>query len=186
MDGWLNADLKPRDASQVFLDATRPFPFPDACFEVVFTEHVIEHMVFDHGQNLLREALRCLKPGGIIRVSTPNLRNICGLMELEADEDTRAIRRQYMEISAKKYLAPEHPTNPSFLLNHFFWDFDHYFLYSPETLRYAMERAGFTDVRAVVSGSSEHPLLQGVEHHGEVVGAEVDQFETMIHEARKP
>src|SRR5438093_6396512 len=71
--GWLNSDYHPHDATQYHLDATEPFDIPDESFDLVFCEHMIEHISFSDGLNMLRECHRILKPGGRMRIATPPL-----------------------------------------------------------------------------------------------------------------
>jgi len=75
--GWLATDLNayvaPNGTRIVALDATKPFPIPADCFDFIFTEHMIEHVSFDDGLNMLSECYRILKPHGVLRVVTPSL-----------------------------------------------------------------------------------------------------------------
>jgi len=49
---------------------------PDESFVVVSGFHIAEHLPFDVLQNLIKEALRVLKPGGLLILETPNSENI--------------------------------------------------------------------------------------------------------------
>ncbi|MGE4546390.1 MAG: class I SAM-dependent methyltransferase [Desulfurella sp.] len=49
---------------------------PDESFVVVSGFHIAEHLPFDVLQNLIKEALRVLKPGGLLILETPNPENI--------------------------------------------------------------------------------------------------------------
>jgi len=98
VEGWLNVDsspwfLLPRSAhvvlaalhlserSAAFARATyawvrfvpdRPLPLPAESFEAVYCSHVLEHMPAYAIPHLLTEFHRVLKPGGVVRVLTPN------------------------------------------------------------------------------------------------------------------
>lgn len=49
---------------------------PDDSFVVVSGFHIVEHLQFDVLQNLIKEILRVLKPGGLLILETPNPENI--------------------------------------------------------------------------------------------------------------
>src|SRR5919198_3592341 len=91
--GWLNTDLIPItaadrssrsepgllarvDGERFFLqhDATEPFPIADASFDWVYAEQFIPVLTPFEAVALLAEARRLLKPGGLVRISTPDLR----------------------------------------------------------------------------------------------------------------
>src|SRR5271169_951480 len=46
LENWFNTDLDPRKEGVYYVDATQPLPFPDHCFDFVFSEHLIEHIPF--------------------------------------------------------------------------------------------------------------------------------------------
>ncbi|MFM8468714.1 MAG: class I SAM-dependent methyltransferase [Limisphaerales bacterium] len=95
--GWLNVDFNPytRQPGQLYLNATRTFPFAEASFDYVFSEHMIEHIWWPDGQTMLKESHRILKPGGKIRISTPNLASITSLL----DPPRTAIKEQYLKLA---------------------------------------------------------------------------------------
>src|SRR5262245_54774413 len=64
LKNWFNTDLDPREEGMYYVDATQPLPFPDNSFDFVFSEHMIEHIPFAAGLELLRECRRVLKPSG--------------------------------------------------------------------------------------------------------------------------
>jgi len=179
--GWLNADYSPRFEEVIYLDATKPFPFPDNSVDYIFTEHMIEHVTYTDGQKMLKECHRVLKPGGRIRVSTPNLRNIASLMSQPATEEAR----NYIRKVSAKYIPLNTQHLPGFVVNNFFWDFWHLFVYDPDTLRQTLEEAGFAPSSSMTSGKSTVPDLCGLERHQAAVGADLDAFETMIFEGIK-
>ena len=170
--GWLNTDLHDYGRSDlVFLDVRERFPLPDASFDVVYSEHMLEHLSYAEGQHCLRECFRVLRPGGLIRTATPSLERLARLYE-GGDLQKRYVRW------AVETLDPElHAQLPGAVVNNFFRSWGHAFIYDPETLRHALAEAGFTDIERREIGElethlSEHP--------------EFNAFETFVLEARRP
>ncbi|QWF71565.1 methyltransferase domain-containing protein [Methylomonas paludis] len=56
-------------------DLTKPFPWPDASVDVVYSSHTLEHLSKQQGRRFLAEAYRVLKPNGIIRIVVPDLQH---------------------------------------------------------------------------------------------------------------
>jgi SAM-dependent methyltransferase len=73
LPGWLSVDKVCVRPAVVYMDATKRFPFPDASFDAIACEHLIEHVSYAEGQVMLRECRRILKLGGVLRLSTPDL-----------------------------------------------------------------------------------------------------------------
>jgi SAM-dependent methyltransferase len=48
-----------------------PFPFEDESFDLIFAGEVIEHLIDTDG--FMRELRRCVRPGGAVLITTPNL-----------------------------------------------------------------------------------------------------------------
>ena len=187
-DGWLNADFAPRRPTDIFMDATRPFPLPSESFDFVFSEHMIEHVYFLQGRQMITECYRILKPGGRIRIATPNLEQIVGLRTAKPSPE----QRQYVTWAIANHVAGGGETilrdhyRPAHVINNFFWEFGHYFVYDEETLAATLTEAGFLDVVSCEPGDSTVPELRDLESHGALIGDQYNRFETMVFEARKP
>jgi SAM-dependent methyltransferase len=54
-------------------DLRKGIPAPDDSVDVVYHSHVLEHIDRDIAPIFLRECLRVLRPGGILRVAVPDL-----------------------------------------------------------------------------------------------------------------
>ena len=189
LDGWLNADFTPQRPSDIFMDATRPFPLPANSFDFVFSEHMIEHVPFSPGRRMIAECYRVLKPGGRIRIATPNLEQIVGLRTAIPSAE----QRQYVSWAIANHVLGALETDrredlyrPAYVINNFFWDFGHYFVYDLETLVATLSAAGFLDAVVCAPGESTIHDLCGLESHGALIGEEYNRFETMVVEARKP
>lgn len=76
---WVNLDISPRHPSVLQCDVVRGIPFGDDHFDVVYHSHMLEHIRRRDVQPFLQECRRVLKPGGILRVATPDLERLCEL-----------------------------------------------------------------------------------------------------------
>lgn len=179
---WLNADLVPREEGIIFLDATQRFPFADNSLDYIFTEHMIEHISYQDGQKMLRESFRVLKPSGKIRTATPNLAALIALYNTQkTDTQTR-----YIKFSVDRYLPDIGIYRDSFVINNFFRNFGHQFIYDPPTLDEALRRAGFVNITEHNVGESDDEHLRGIEQHGQDITDEFNKLETFVLEASKP
>ena len=78
---WTNVQfsLAPRsaDGKMNYHDLRRPLRFADNTFDAADASHVFEHLTPEEGRHFAGELYRVLKPGGVCRVSTPDLERIC-------------------------------------------------------------------------------------------------------------
>ena len=49
-------------------------PYPDESFHAIVVTRMIEHLTLEENRKFLLEIFRILKPGGVVRLSTPNLK----------------------------------------------------------------------------------------------------------------
>lgn len=182
LDGWLNTDLFPRAKEIVYLDATKRFPLNDDSFSYVFSEHIIEHIEYTHGLNMLRECFRILKPGGMIRISTPSLSFLVELYQPEKNE----VQNQYIDWAAQSFAPDIIKHKEVFVINNFFYNFDHKFIYDMNILQDAMAAAGFVDLIPCAVGESKIHEMQGLESHSNLISEEFNKLETFVIEGKKP
>lgn len=182
---WLNTDIEPV-AGEAYLDAAKPFPLPDGVLSYVFSEHLIEHLSYRDGLMMLRECYRTLKPGGKVRIATPDLLKLVGLFQTPRTD----AMRNYVDGKLKAPYWPERlPLTVSpecVILNYELKSFGHQFVYDPRTLRDSLERAGFQDVKQFVSGESDDLQLKGLEVRHTWVEHAVSDYETMVFQAVRP
>lgn len=183
LPGWLNTDVydDKRTNEVVYLDARKPFPLPDESFDVVFTEHMIEHLLYSDAVRCLRECRRVLKPGGRIRVATPSLDRLVQLYDAAPSD----LHDRYIRWSVETFIGEADAYLPGFVLNNFLRDWGHLFVYDEQTLRHVLHSAGFTDIEERTVGESDDPELTGLERHGEMIPPEFNVFETLVLEGRR-
>lgn len=188
LPGWLNTDVQVFRRGHVeFLDATRPFPLADGAFDYVYSEHQIEHIPLEAGEHMIAECFRVLRPGGVVRIATPDLERIAALAATALDDD----QRHYVDYISRMLGLPG--PDAARVINSMFRAFGpdaetgHQFIYSFHALADRLRAAGFTDVRRCELGESSHDALRGIERHTEVIGDErVVRYETLIVEGTRP
>jgi predicted SAM-dependent methyltransferase len=156
LSGWLDSDLV---AGAIYLDVTRHLPFPDASLHYVYGEHVIEHVSERAARRLLAEALRVLRPGGVLRLTTPDVEKLIAMYEGRGPIEWREYAGWLAE-------ARERYTQPAQLLNDQMRLWGHRYVYDEADLTQRLREAGFSEVRRYEPGESDDPLLAGIDGHG--------------------
>lgn len=152
--GWVNidADTIYADPAKLFLpaDLTLRHPFPSDFFRFQFSEDFLEHLDQAESIIFLAEAFRCLKPGGVLRLSFPGLRSVLREHYTSGGYEGAALGRQ------KEYEA---------------WGHKH--IYCEESLTLVATHIGFTKVDFVDFGISEHEELCGLDSRKHQIGFNV-------------
>lgn len=151
-------------------------------FYVVYSEHLIEHLEFTSGVQLLQEVYRVLKPQGFIRFSTPDLLRLTKLLDVQ-NEDTHL---KYIHTINHLFSEADDLSDPTFPLNSVFYSHDHKFLYTQKLLERIYADVGFSDIKRFDPLVSDVKHLCGLEKHGMLLGDErLNTFECMVIQARK-
>ena len=182
LPGWLNTD-RGAHARATYLDAARPFPLPAASFDRVLCEHLIEHLERETGAAMLAECARVLRPGGRIRVSTPDLTVVAKLVEAGRSGDEVAAR--YVHWCAEGFLSGADGDRPGLVVNQLFYGWGHRFLYDHDTLAHALVANGFERVCRHPYGRSDDPELEGIDSHADEDNLEMVAYETLVLEAQR-
>ena len=136
---------------------------------------------------MLKECNRVLKPGGKIRISTPDLETIVSLYVQEDKNSKSELQDEYIRWIVDMRYSDIGIYSAVFAMNIAFLDWGHRFLYDRKTLQRVLEEAQFTDINRFESGISSDEALSSIEAHGKNVGnVAMDSFETMILEATSP
>lgn len=156
LDGWLNTELTPR-GTQIFLDATRRFPFADGTFDLIYSEHMIEHIAYPDAERMVGECRRVLRPGGTLRIVTPDMAFLRSLL----DGTPHLQRDAYFEFY-RRHHALTGPLSPTHFVNHFVRAWGHQFIHDRSTLTELLSHAGFRDIIVCPINESRVSELNGL------------------------
>jgi predicted SAM-dependent methyltransferase len=123
--GWTNIDLLGAPKALPW-NLAHGIPYPDGSVDVVFHEHVLEHMPLHAGFALTKECRRVLRTGGVLRFGVP-----------DAEAVIRSYARQINTVWAES--AP----TPMLAVCGLFYDDGHRAMYDSLTLEMLCRAAGF-------------------------------------------
>jgi predicted SAM-dependent methyltransferase len=143
---WWNVDIRDFVGVDEIIDATARWPWSNLDF--VYGEHFLEHLSLDGALRFAREAARALRPGGVLRLSTPSLEHVWVThFRPEADGTSLAA------------------ISETYAANRAFHGWGHQFLYSRAMLERLLTAAGFEDLTFHDYGMSDIPAFKGIERH---------------------
>ena len=184
LPGWYNIDYPP---AELALNLRWPLPFDSNSIELVFLSHLLEHLYKKRdAPRLLREILRVLRPGGVVRIIVPDA-EVYMRAYVENDEKFFAMQRQVWFTWAPRartrleailgYLgAPEIPGALT----------QHKYGYDFPTLALVLQDAGFQNIERSSFMGSRHDALR-VDDTSFVAEANVDgRYASLFVEAQKP
>lgn len=177
--GWLNVDLFP-PPGVTHMDASLRWPFETGSIHAVLCEHMIEHVPKSLGEHILRETRRVLKPGGWLRVVTPDLNWFSSRILAPASQAEEA----YLTYLSGFLGKPVDSWCDA--INLCFYEHGHQYIWSIEELKASLVRAGFSDFQITRAAMPVQDVFHGVEGHPRLVGVENDAIEAFAIEAMAP
>ena len=148
----------------VHADVSRRLPALDSSADFVYSSHMIEHLNRWQGLAFVRECHRVLRPGGLVRLATPDLRQIVidyldGTSPLVSRHPTRA------DAFCAEYGAYADPQANSVrrLLKKFAGGDSHQWLYDADSLEFLLREGGFSQVRRCDFREGALPELDRIE-----------------------
>jgi predicted SAM-dependent methyltransferase len=159
--GWIDADIDPQDEHVMRMDATKEFPFADEMFDYIYSGHLLEHVSYRCGLSMLRECYRTLKPGGVLRITTPDTDTLMRWLEAPTETDNEYFQYQHEQ-------DPIGVAEPDgcHVFNNFVRAWGHTFIYDRVTLRHLFTQAGFRDLENLAVRYSQHEELKNLEPVG--------------------
>ncbi len=165
LEGWRNHD---RD-----VDLRKPLPWVDGAAEFIFCEHTIEHLTTPEGVRLIEECFRVLAPGGVLRLSFPDVARIWALGASDITRRVDAQRERGVDVSTREDCIRQALTGCG-----------HLSAWTEQIALIVLQSAGF-DPYAVRYGVSPVAALAGIDGHHLATGSTVE-LETSAVEGFKP
>jgi hypothetical protein len=144
LEGWLNLDIQHLPGVDLVVDVNQGLHWKGV--EAVYAEHFLEHLDLDRAIAFLLDVHRCLGPGGVVRLSTPNLDWV---WETHYSTAAEADQRRLQALR----------------LNRAFHGWRHRFLWNRMLLGDALIACGFRDLAWCRYGESEREVFRGLERH---------------------
>lgn len=154
LDGWVNVDIDPDSRPDVLADLALGLPFQSGCADFIHTEDFIDQLELEAAGDFLRECHRILRPGGVIRILTPDIQKLCE-MYVNHPQSLKDLWREHVGVPLKFGTAAE-------IVNVGMRFAGHTFLYDAETFEHLARLCGF-EPRQVSYQESEHESLRGLD-----------------------
>jgi predicted SAM-dependent methyltransferase len=157
LPGWANVDFN-GNAHVLEHDLTRTLPLAAKSIEFIYTEHFIEHVTREQAVSFLSDCFRVLKPGGTIRISTPNLRRLI-------DDYLTGPQPEWN-------MWDWAPKTSCQMINAGMRLWGHVFIYDSDEMNLVLTEAGFREMNRVAWGESKYPELRGLEtrqYHDDII-----------------
>ncbi|HRJ13264.1 MAG TPA: hypothetical protein PKW15_08490, partial [Alphaproteobacteria bacterium] len=95
------------------------------------------------------------------------------------------VAQDYVKWSANEFLKPPLPHNVTSVINNFFYDWGHRYIYDMPTMGAAMATIGFHQLTECQIGQSQHDALKGLDNDTRMPPGFL-VLESMVIEAQKP
>jgi predicted SAM-dependent methyltransferase len=143
-DGWINLDLFAAPGVTMRADCRRRLPLGDGSAAGIHVEHYLEHLEPTMERpRFLADCLRCLEPGGVLRVIVPDMHKY--VSAYLADGWT-----MMNDVGCGGEVPQASFTTKMEALNHVFvQDGEHYGGFDAEYLALTLRQAGYVDIERV-------------------------------------
>lgn len=155
-NGWINIDNNSDDNIEKLdlnWDMRNPLPYEDGTVDYIFNEHFFEHLTAEEGLLCMKDFLRVLKPGGVMRIAMPDLEHVVyNYMNVPLEKDPVIKKFNFTDVKTRAEW-----------INMSFREWGHKWLYDFEELNRRLREAGFGQVERCELRQSKHKELRNLE-----------------------
>src|SRR5262245_53012187 len=97
---WINIDNNSDnniDKLDLNWDLRNPMPYKENSVDYIFNEHFIEHLTTDEAQAAIKDFMRVLKPGGVLRIAMPDLEEAVKIYNENSLKDQKFLKKFGLE-----------------------------------------------------------------------------------------
>jgi predicted SAM-dependent methyltransferase len=156
LESWINLDNN-SDYNIFRLDINHdmrdPLPFHNNTFDFIYNEHFLEHLEVEEGKAVLKDFMRVLKKGGVLRIAMPDLAVTVDKyinLPIEEDPTIKIFRLDFIKTRAER-------------INIAFRQWGHKWLYDAEELERRLKEAGCENIVRCARRESKHRELRNLE-----------------------
>ena len=152
----------------VYMNLNKRWPYKDNSVDIVYASHLFEHLTLRSAELFLKEAYRCLKPGGVIRLVVPDLYKICKRYITEYENNGKADPTEFIMWAINMHREGQYGNNIGFMkkmvLEWQGYPHQHKYMYDEKSLSEKMKQYGFENILSLSYGESKYiPAIHDVE-----------------------
>lgn len=132
--GWINSDLKEGPGVDISADIRNGLPVDDASLDYIVSIHALPMISYPDLVPVLSELKRMLKPGGVLRLSLPDLEKGIAAYQ-RGDQSYFLIPEDEVQSAGGRFIV------------HMLWYGYSVTLFTPDFAEELLRKAGFADVR---------------------------------------
>jgi len=158
--GWVNIDNNSdNNIEELDLnwDLRNRLPFDEESVDFIFNEHLLEHLTVKETLTVLKDFMRVLRPGGVLRIAMPDLEKVI--------DDY--LKNDFKNNPTVKSFGLEFVKTRAELINMSFRWWGHKWLYDWEELERRLKEAGFRKIKRARLGKSKYQELRNLETRDE-------------------
>ncbi len=160
LDGFVNIDIA--TTAQKRIDVRQGLPYRTGSVDYIFSEHFIEHLCREDAMSFLEECYRTLKPGGVLRIATPDLDDL-----VHRYRENDWAQSEWIQRFGYGWIP-----NRCVMLNVTLREWEHRHIFNEEDLKVVGYLSGFLIIKRCKVGESRFAELSGLESRKDSVVVE--------------
>lgn len=142
----------------VYMNLNTSWKYENNSIDIVYASHLFEHLSLESADLFMKEAYRCLKPGGVIRIVVPDLYQIALQYIDEYNATINGDPTKFIMWAINMHREGQYGS-PSFFRKVIYelqgYPHQHKFMYDSKSLTSVFNNHGFSNINAMSYGNSK-------------------------------